>query len=190
MPHSRCQSSHLVFTIPPAIVLTLILRPLVTRLDLYKICFLLTVSDLLLKAGRQATDAGQVAVLYTIPWDAYLIYAKVWTYPPNAILGPTVFRIPIEELFFFVIQTYITSLVYILANKPTLFAVYLRNESAFRQAEDGPRTDQGNEDLRRMRYRKVMGQIFFASMTTVPLFSSGASRNGTYLRLISAWAGP
>jgi 15-cis-phytoene synthase/lycopene beta-cyclase len=129
-------------------------------------------------------------VIYTIPWDAYLIYAKVWTYPPNAIIGPTLFGIPIEELFFFVIQTYITSLLYILVNKPTLFAVYLRDESAFRQDEDPKRSEWRGEDLRRMRYRKLMGQIFFACMTTVPLFSKGANNNGTYLRLISAWAGP
>jgi 15-cis-phytoene synthase/lycopene beta-cyclase len=129
-------------------------------------------------------------VVYTIPWDAYLIYAKVWTYPPNAILGPTLFRIPIEELFFFVIQTYITSLLYILVNKSTLFAVYLQDESAFQQEQDPKGSDRQCGDLGRMRFRKVMGQIFFASMTTVPLFSSGASKNGTYLRLISAWAGP
>lgn len=119
-----------------------------------------------------------------------MIYARVWTYPPNAILGPTLFRIPIEELFFFVIQTYITSLLYILVNKPTMFAVYLQDESAFRKEQDPQRSDRQREDLGRMKYRKLMGQIFFASMTTVPLFSNGASRNGTYLRLISAWAGP
>jgi hypothetical protein len=31
----------------------------------------------------------------------------VTAYPPDAILGPTLFSIPAEELFFFVIQTYI-----------------------------------------------------------------------------------
>lgn len=30
-------------------------------------------------------------------------------YPSEVILGPTLFDIPIEELFFFVIQTYIVS---------------------------------------------------------------------------------
>jgi 15-cis-phytoene synthase/lycopene beta-cyclase len=119
-----------------------------------------------------------------------LIYTRIWTYPPNAILGPTLFRIPIEELFFFVIQTYITSLLYILVNKSTLFAVYLQDESAFRQDEDTKRSGQQGQGLRRMKYRKVMGQIFFASMTTVPLVSGDVNKNGTYLRLISAWAGP
>jgi 15-cis-phytoene synthase/lycopene beta-cyclase len=119
-----------------------------------------------------------------------LIHARVWTYPPNAILGPTIFRIPIEELFFFIIQTYVTSLLYILVNKPTLFAVYLRDESAFRKDEDTKRYGQQGVDLRRMRYRKLTGQVFFASMATAPLFSSTANKNGTYLRLISVWAGP
>jgi 15-cis-phytoene synthase/lycopene beta-cyclase len=131
-----------------------------------------------------------VAVVYTIPWDAYLIYAKVWTYPPNAILGPTLLRIPIEELFFFVIQTYMTSLLYILVNKSTFFVAYLQDESAFRESEQAKRSPQPDVDLRRMKYRKLMGQVFFASMATVPLYSSGASKSGTYLRLISAWAGP
>jgi hypothetical protein len=43
--------SHAVYTIPVAVVLTVVLKPLLTRLDLYKICFLIT-----------------VAVVYTIPW--------------------------------------------------------------------------------------------------------------------------
>lgn len=36
-------SSHLIYTIPPALLLTVILRPFLTRIDVYKICFLLTV---------------------------------------------------------------------------------------------------------------------------------------------------
>jgi 15-cis-phytoene synthase/lycopene beta-cyclase len=114
----------------------------------------------------------------------------VWTYPPNATLGLTLFGIPIEEMFFFVIQTYTTSLLYILVNKSTLFVVYLQDMSAFRKDEGARRSGQQGANLQRMRYRKLMGQIFFAWMSTVPLFSNGASRNGTYLRLISAWAGP
>ncbi len=43
--------SHVVYTIPIAILLTVVLRPLCTRLDLYKIIFLIS-----------------VAFTYTIPW--------------------------------------------------------------------------------------------------------------------------
>ena len=57
--------------------------------------------------------------------DSYLIRTRVWSmphtpwllfimltlpaYPPDVIIGPTLFDIPAEELFFFVIQTYIVS---------------------------------------------------------------------------------
>jgi hypothetical protein len=36
-------SSHAIYTIPPAIGLTLLYRPLITKLDVYKIVFLITV---------------------------------------------------------------------------------------------------------------------------------------------------
>jgi len=39
--------SHLKFTIPPALFLTLLLRPLLNRTDVYKIAFLITVSRVL-----------------------------------------------------------------------------------------------------------------------------------------------
>lgn len=34
---------HIKYTIPPAILLTLLYRPLFTKLDAYKVCFLITV---------------------------------------------------------------------------------------------------------------------------------------------------
>lgn len=33
-------------------------------------------------------------------------------YPAEAVLGPTLFSVPVEELFFFVVQTYIVSILY------------------------------------------------------------------------------
>jgi hypothetical protein len=51
----RLRSSHLAFTIPPAIILTVILRPLLTRLDLYKICFLVTVSTCFCPSAHSPT---------------------------------------------------------------------------------------------------------------------------------------
>lgn len=69
-----------------------------------------------------------MAVISTTPWDSYLISARIWSYPTNAIVGPTFFKIPAEELFFFVIQTYITSLLYLFLNKPVLHPIYLRGD--------------------------------------------------------------
>jgi 15-cis-phytoene synthase/lycopene beta-cyclase len=105
-----CPHSHLKFTIPLASVLSIVARPLLSRLDLVRIAFIIT-----------------IAVTATIPWDSYLIRTGVWTYPEDAVLGLTIFSIPAEELFFFFIQTYITALLYIICNKPVLHAQYLDN---------------------------------------------------------------
>ncbi|KAL8899737.1 MAG: hypothetical protein Q9207_006043 [Kuettlingeria erythrocarpa] len=43
----------------------------------------------------------------------------------DAIVGPTLFKIPAEEIFFFIIQTYNTSILYLLASKPTFHPIYL-----------------------------------------------------------------
>ncbi|GAP92111.1 putative phytoene synthase [Rosellinia necatrix] len=109
----------LKYTIPPAVFLTAILRPLLTRLDLYKILILIL-----------------AAFFATVPWDSLLIRLGVWTYPPDAVIGWTFFKIPVEELFFIVIQTYITSLLYILIHKPVLHAQFLSNY------EDSPRSNR------------------------------------------------
>jgi 15-cis-phytoene synthase/lycopene beta-cyclase len=47
--------------------------PLCTRLDLYKIAFLIT-----------------IAVTSTIPWDSYLIRNSIWSYPENVVMGPKI----------------------------------------------------------------------------------------------------
>jgi 15-cis-phytoene synthase/lycopene beta-cyclase len=43
-------------------------------------------------------------------------------------MGPKILDIPIEEVFFFVIQTYNTTLLYLILNKPTLHSIYLVRE--------------------------------------------------------------
>jgi lycopene cyclase domain-containing protein len=47
-----------------------------------------------------------LALSYTTPWDSYLIHQEIWTYEPGRVLG-TLFKIPFEEFFFFIIQTII-----------------------------------------------------------------------------------
>lgn len=48
-----------------------------------------------------------IAVIYTTPWDSWLIYNAVWWYPPNSIMG-TLFGIPYEEYMFMVGLTVLT----------------------------------------------------------------------------------
>lgn len=51
-----------------------------------------------------------MAVLYTIPWDSFIIRRGVWTYEKDSVVG-TFLEIPYEELSFFCIQTTMTSLL-------------------------------------------------------------------------------
>lgn len=146
--------SHLFYTIPPAVVLTVLYRPLFTTIDAYKIAFLIA-----------------IAIVSTTPWDCYLISQNIWTYPPSVIIGPRLFLIPIEELFFFGIQTYNTSLLYLLFSKPVFHPIYLRRNS-------------GHDSFR------FLGQ----SLLTLSIVLGGlmvwVGKSGTYLGLILAWAGP
>ncbi|GME65441.1 phytoene dehydrogenase [Neofusicoccum parvum] len=154
---------HLKYTVPPALALTLLYRPLLTRLDVYKILFL-------------------IAVVSTIPWDSYLIRTRVWTYPAHVILGPTLFDIPAEELFFFVIQTYNTSLLYLLLSKPVFFPVYLRAEGGKSNALQG----------RKPSWRKYQwtGQAVLALGIGLSLRMVQVGGRGTYIGLIILWAFP
>jgi lycopene cyclase domain-containing protein len=49
-----------------------------------------------------------LAVLYTTPWDNYLVATGVWWYDPRLVTGVTLGWVPIEEYTFFVVQTLLT----------------------------------------------------------------------------------
>lgn len=90
------------------------------------------------------------------------------------ILGPTIFCIPIEEVFFFVIQTYNTTLLYLLVSKPNLGPVYLVKEAQ-------------ND---KWKWIKLVGQIALALVIKRAVDFIREGKEGTYLGLILAWALP
>ncbi len=49
-----------------------------------------------------------IAVLYTTPWDNYLVATRVWWYDPQLVTGITLGWVPLEEYVFFVVQTLAT----------------------------------------------------------------------------------
>lgn len=51
-----------------------------------------------------------VALIYTTPWDNYLVAAGVWTYNPALVTGLVLGWVPIEEYTFFILQSILTSL--------------------------------------------------------------------------------
>ncbi|ROW10625.1 hypothetical protein VMCG_02056 [Cytospora schulzeri] len=146
---------HLKFTIPLAGILTLISYPLLTRRHWYQTAILIA-----------------IAVVSTIPWDSYLIRHDVWTYPPDAIIGPTFWSIPAEELFFFVIQTYNTSLLYQLLNKPLLHAEYLLSPSWIAAG----------------LHRVIQVVILDLALVGFLMVSNGGP--GTYMGMILCWVCP
>ena len=46
-----------------------------------------------------------IAVIYTTPWDNYLVATGVWWYDPELVTGVSLGWVPIEEYAFFVLQT-------------------------------------------------------------------------------------
>ena len=164
--------SHLLYTIPPALALSLCYRPLGTALDVYKILFLISVSLGKHVEEKINVDSVQVAVISTTPWDSYLISSRIWSYPPNAIVGPTFFKIPAEELFFFVVQTYITSLLYLFLSKPILHPIYLRS------------------DAKRLRIWRSFGTIVGLSLIISGLLMIQDRGRWLYMGLILVWAMP
>lgn len=70
-----------------------------------------------LPAGLSAFPARWVllahvaaAVIWTTPWDNYLVATGVWYYDPQRVTGVTLGWVPIEEYTFFVVQTLLTGL--------------------------------------------------------------------------------
>jgi lycopene cyclase domain-containing protein len=51
-----------------------------------------------------------LALVYTTPWDNYLVANGVWWYDPELVAGITLGWVPIEEYVFFVVQTLLTGL--------------------------------------------------------------------------------
>ncbi|KAI9709387.1 MAG: hypothetical protein M1812_007723 [Candelaria pacifica] len=123
-----------------------------------------------------------IAVVSTTPWDSYLIRTRIWTYPPDAILGPTLFSIPSEEIFFFVIQTYNTSVLYLLLSKPTFHPMYLKDPKLSRLPDGFVR-----DWLRLWRFAGQMVLVLAIKMGVNMVKSGG---KGMYMGMILVWACP
>jgi lycopene beta-cyclase len=51
-----------------------------------------------------------LAVIYTTPWDNYLVATGVWYYNPRLVTGLLIGFVPIEEYTFFVLETILSGL--------------------------------------------------------------------------------
>lgn len=110
-----------------------------------------------------------VALLYTTPWDNYLVATRVWWYDPALVSGLVLGWVPVEEYTFFVLQTLFTGLV----------LLWLLRRSAPAPAPAAP-----------ARLRLGAG----LAVASIWLFAAGLLlmdwQPGTYLGLELAWALP
>ncbi len=119
-----------------------------------------TRQDLVWLAGMSV-----IALVYTTPWDNYLVAQGVWSYSPDRVQA-TIGWVPIEEYFFFLVQPLLTGL--------WLFLVLSRRP---------PSTDLPPPWLPRVI---VAGVALLALVGVGLLFTD----KGFYLGLILAWMAP
>ncbi|KAJ5634787.1 phytoene synthase, partial [Penicillium herquei] len=109
-----------------------------------------------------------VSVLATLPWDSYLVRNKVWTYPDTSVSGITLLSVPIEEVFFFCIQTYNTSMIYTIVTRRLVMPAYLKKSH---------------------RVTRVSVALLLALLTVIGVVMFQARGKYTYMGMILGWAG-
>jgi lycopene beta-cyclase len=84
---------HLVFIMPPLLVLLYMVRHAPARLGS--------------RAWWILPAVAAIALIYTTPWDNYLVYRGIWWYGADRVVG-TIGYVPIEEYLFFILQPLLT----------------------------------------------------------------------------------
>ena len=142
---------HILFIVPPILFLALALKRPLSAVGRY--------------AGLGLGLMPLVALVYTTPWDNYLIAKGVWFYGEDRVIG-TVGHVPIEEYAFFLLQ-------------PVLTGLWLYN---LLHREDTP--------LEEGRVLARWGGVFlYGAAGLAGVLLLGWDR-GYYLGLILAWVGP
>lgn len=109
-----------------------------------------------------------VAVLYTTPWDNYLVATRVWWYDPALVTGVILWYVPLEEYTFFVLMTILTSSWLLMLSR-----------HAHREAPPPQKPIRWN----------VCATLFtFGGWIAALVILVGGWQAGTYLGLLFAWA--
>lgn len=106
-----------------------------------------------------------MAMIYTTPWDNYLVKNKIWWYGEDKVLG-VIGYVPVEEYTFFILQTIMSGMF--------LFFLLKKNPTTVKSRYDLP---------------KFVGGLFFLVTTTLGIywFFQDSTK---YLGLIVGWASP
>ncbi|MEM1093675.1 MAG: lycopene cyclase domain-containing protein [Bacteroidota bacterium] len=109
-----------------------------------------------------------IAFSYTTPWDNYLVYAGVWWYGDERVIG-TIGYVPIEEYMFFLLQ-------------PILTGLFL-----YRNLKQSPEIDPTSSPF---TLKHNIGIIFYIAITVIGITQVILRGHHLYMGLILAWAGP
>ena len=60
---------------------------------------------------RAAIGTIIAALMYTTPWDNYLVATRVWYYDTARVWNVVLGYVPLEEYLFFILQVILTSLI-------------------------------------------------------------------------------
>jgi lycopene cyclase domain-containing protein len=110
-----------------------------------------------------------IAVIYTTPWDNYLVATRVWWYDPALVTGVVIWYVPIEEYCFFVLQVLLTGAWLLMLARHTPIVEPVRPSLVQRRA--------------------WTAGIFVVWLVFVGILVFNW-RPGTYLALLMAWALP
>lgn len=113
-----------------------------------------------------------VATVYTFPWDDHLIALGVWWYRPSLIDGVFLDHVPLEELFFFPLQTLLVG----------MWFIWLAPHVAQVEAGDGA----ARGGVGRLAIGALGALVWLAALAALV----AGWRRGTYLGWEVAWAAP
>ena len=112
-----------------------------------------------------------VALIYTTPWDNYLVAKTIWFYNETLVTGFTIGWVPIEEYSFFILQTILSGLLFFWIIEKTEFRELLEKKS---------------KNLKNINMISVLAiTVLWFSMILIFLLSLDPSL--TYLSLILIW---
>ena len=117
-----------------------------------------------------------LALLYTTPWDNYLVATSVWWYDPAKVTGITFGYVPIEEYTFFLVQPLLTGL---------WLLFWLRRQPNIRNRQFA--TDQQPLNSQPNVAALILLGLLWLTMLLILLIGW---KPGTYLALILIWALP
>jgi lycopene beta-cyclase len=157
---------HLVFILPPLLLLLPAVPAAAARLGP--------------RALWTLPAVAAIALIYTTPWDNYLVYRGVWWYGPDRVLG-TIGYVPVEEYLFFILQPLLTG--------AWLYRLLLRERTTARPAQEENVAYMASARMMLPCSVRACGVLLYATITAAGALAL-TWESGLYLGLILAWVGP